>query len=222
MAQNNTMVKKGRCINYQYCSKADHKEIIEVNVGEDFECPECEEGLIEIKTKPFPWIIVMSGVTLVAVIAGVFILYSNHINSSLSEPNEGGNTIVVDSVQRPDTVQINATPQEHKDSSVIKLDTLPTGKNEKASSPISAESNQIVTRDLGYAVWTGKIKKGKPHDVQGTLKFKTSHVIDSRDDKGRIANPGDKVIGTFEDGHLTQGKWYKSDGNVESIILGGL
>ena len=35
-----------------------------------------------------------------------------------------------------------------------------------------------------------------------------------------MAEPGDKVIGTFENGHLTQGKWYKSDGNVESLIIG--
>lgn len=91
-----------------------------------------------------------------------------------------------------------------------------------ATPAIVKESGGVVTKDLGYAVWTGKMKNGKPHDVQGTLKFKTSHAIDSRDDKKRMAGPGDKVIGTFEDGHLTQGKWYKSDGNVESIILGGL
>lgn len=78
------------------------------------------------------------------------------------------------------------------------------------------------TKDLGYAIWTGKMKNGKPHDTQGTLKFKTSHVIDSRDEKGRVAGPGDTVIGTFENGHLTQGKWYKKDGNVESVILGGV
>lgn len=79
-----------------------------------------------------------------------------------------------------------------------------------------------VTKDLGYAVWTGKMKNGKFHDVQGTLKFKTSHVIDARDEKGRVAGPGDVVIGTFEDGRLTNGKWYKKDGNIESLILGGI
>lgn len=84
------------------------------------------------------------------------------------------------------------------------------------------ETTGVVTKDLGYAIWTGKMKNGKPHDVQGTLKFTAKHVIDSRDDSKRTASPGEKVIGTFEDGHLTQGKWYKLDGNVESIILGGL
>lgn len=74
--------------------------------------------------------------------------------------------------------------------------------------------------DLGYAVWTGKMKNGKMHDSQGTLTFKSSHIIDSRDDKQRTAHAGDKVIGTFENGHLVQGRWYKSDGNSESIILG--
>lgn len=80
--------------------------------------------------------------------------------------------------------------------------------------------SQVVTKDLGYAVWTGKMKNGKMHDTQGTLTFKSAHIIDSRDDKQRTANAGDKVIGTFENGHLVQGRWYKSDGNSESIILG--
>lgn len=76
--------------------------------------------------------------------------------------------------------------------------------------------------DLGYAVWTGKMQDGKMHDTQGTLTFKSTHIIDSRDDKQRKANADDKVIGTFENGHLVQGRWYKSDGNSESIILGSV
>lgn len=94
---------------------------------------------------------------------------------------------------------------------------MPESTPESASEP---KASSVVTKDLGYAVWTGKMKNGKMHDTQGTLKFKTSHIIDSRDDKQRTANAGDKVIGTFENGHLVQGRWYKSDGNSESIILG--
>ncbi len=75
-------------------------------------------------------------------------------------------------------------------------------------------------KDLGYAQWTGKMKNGLPHDTQGTLKFKSRHIIDSRDPKQRVAGAGDRVIGEFENGHLVQGRWYKTDGNVESIIIG--
>lgn len=92
----------------------------------------------------------------------------------------------------------------------------------KVKDTVVTPPGSTVTKDLGYAVWTGKMKNGKFHDVQGTLKFKTSHVIDARDEKGRMAGPGDVVIGTFEDGRLTNGKWYKKDGNIESLILGGI
>ena len=76
--------------------------------------------------------------------------------------------------------------------------------------------------DLGYAIWKGKIKNGKPHDVQGSLTFKQKHRIDKNDVKERIANAGDKVIGEFEDGRLIQGMWYKSNGEIEAINIGSI
>ena len=77
------------------------------------------------------------------------------------------------------------------------------------------------TKNLGYATFKGSLKNGKPHDVNGRLIFKTSHIIDSRDPKGRVADPGDYVIGEFVDGHLIQGIWYGSDHQVKgSIIIG--
>lgn len=107
-----------------------------------------------------------------------------------------------------------------------------TPKNEKkkrASSRHSSKSSQhgeqsIVTtgtKNLGYATFRGALKNGKPHDINGRLVFKTSHIIDSRDPKGRVAEPGDYVIGEFSDGHLVQGIWYRYDHQVKgSIIIG--
>ena len=75
------------------------------------------------------------------------------------------------------------------------------------------------TLSLGYATWEGTIKGGKP-DGKGTMKFSSSHRIDSRDSKGRVAEAGDKVEGSYVNGHLSFGKWYKSDGTTETIMLG--
>jgi hypothetical protein len=53
------------------------------------------------------------------------------------------------------------------------------------------------------------------------MVFKSSHVIDSKDSKGRIAEAGDYVIGEWSNGHLVQGIWYGSDNQVKgSIIIG--
>lgn len=76
----------------------------------------------------------------------------------------------------------------------------------------------IVTKDLGYAVYKGRMKNGLMNDDNGVLTFKTTHIIEPRDVKKREAKAGEKVVGIFEDGHLTTGTWYKSDGNKEVII----
>lgn len=73
--------------------------------------------------------------------------------------------------------------------------------------------------DLGYAIWDGKSVKGNP-DGYGTMTYRSAHLIDSRDDQGRIARPGDKVKGNYIGGHLEYGTWIKSDGSKEEIFIG--
>ena len=80
---------------------------------------------------------------------------------------------------------------------------------------------QTGTKNLGYGSYKGNLVGGKPHGVNGRLVFKTYHQIDSRDPKGRMADPGDYVIGEFYDGHLVQGIWYDANNQVKgSIIIG--
>lgn len=92
--------------------------------------------------------------------------------------------------------------------------------SDKSSAGVSdgGGTGGIVTKDLGYAVYKGRMKNGLMDDENGVLTFKTTHIIESRDVKKREAKAGEKVVGIFEDGHLTTGTWYKSDGNKEVII----
>lgn len=72
-------------------------------------------------------------------------------------------------------------------------------------------------KDFGYATYKGHW----PNDVNGRMEFKTSHIIDSKDPKGRVAQPGDYVVGEWSNGHLVQGIWYGADKKVKgSIIIG--
>ena len=80
-----------------------------------------------------------------------------------------------------------------------------------ATAPVSGSKN------LGYATFKG----AWPNDVNGRMIFKTSHIIDSKDPKKRVAQSGDYVIGEWSDGHLVQGIWYGSDNQVKgSVIIG--
>lgn len=75
--------------------------------------------------------------------------------------------------------------------------------------------------DLGYAVWTGQVDNdGRPNDSNGRMYFKERHRISPNDDRERYAEAGESIVGEYVNGKLVQGKWYKKDKNVESILLG--
>jgi len=92
-----------------------------------------------------------------------------------------------------------------------------------ASVPVVQRESALVvgTKNYSYGTFRGTLKNGLPHDISGRMIFKSAHIIDSRDPKGRVADPGDYVIGEFADGHLVQGIWYGEDRQVKgSIIIG--
>lgn len=80
---------------------------------------------------------------------------------------------------------------------------------------------QTGTKRLSFGTYKGPMVAGMPHGVNGRLVFKNAHLIDARDPKGRVADPGDYVIGEFYEGHLVQGIWYDQYNQVKgSIIIG--
>lgn len=89
-------------------------------------------------------------------------------------------------------------------------------KAEKAR--LNAEAQKA--RRLGYGKWSGAWKNGQPNGT-GTMTYTKEHLIDSRDPKQRVAQPGDYIIGEFSNGRLVQGKWFDAFNNVKgSIIIG--
>ena len=76
------------------------------------------------------------------------------------------------------------------------------------------------TKIFGYATYKGEMRNGLPHGT-GTLTFKSPHVIDSRDSKGRVAEAGDYVSGLFYQGHVETAKWFGADGSLKGSLLLG-
>ena len=120
----------------------------------------------------------------------------------------------------PDTKKKNTTVSKEE-----KLNSATVKENSKSETTISPKVDSPSstvrqgTLSLGYATWKGAIKSGKP-DGKGMMTFTSSHIVDSRDPKGRIAEAGDKIEGSYVNGHLSFGKWYKSDDTTETILLG--
>lgn len=108
---------------------------------------------------------------------------------------------------------------------LARLDSLRLDSIEKAKADSIAKSKKRIggatgTKNLGYGTYKGEMKNGLPHGT-GTLTFSTSHVIDSRDAKGRMAEKGDYISGLFYEGHVETAKWFGADGRVKgSLILG--
>ena len=116
-----------------------------------------------------------------------------------------------DVIVAPEKKKVTVAPEKKKSESLKK--SIP-----EENDPLTNVVRQGVL-SLGYATWKGNIKRGKP-DGKGIMTFSSSHRIDSRDSKGRIAEAGDKVEGSYLNGHLSFGKWYKSDGTTETIMIG--
>lgn len=93
-------------------------------------------------------------------------------------------------------------------------------ESEKDKSTGSIPRGTPSSGQFSYGRWSGGSKNGKPHGTQITFTFTSSHQIDSRDPKNRVASAGDYVIGEYDNGRLVQGRWYKKSGGFESVIIG--
>lgn len=114
--------------------------------------------------------------------------------------------------------------KQRKERTVSQNPSLSSQSETYTSRPITERENTTIVsgkKELGYGSYRGGLLGGKLHGVGGRLLFKDSHVIDSHDPSGRIAEPGDYVIGEWYDGHLVQGIWYDTNGQRKGSILIG-
>ena len=226
------MERKGICKNVGVCSKANKVQII-TDDDADFVCLECGEELqpyvedkVPEKGKSKTPILIGVAVIVLAIIIGCVFAFtggsnepevaavdSTKVDSSAVAKTDTVTIVNTDTIKQIDTVTIEKTVEKVETPKATKTTTTTT-KTSKASGSAKGSVN------LGYAKFTGTVSGGKPNG-QGTMRFTSSHVIDSRDPKGRVADAGDYVIGEWVSGKLVQGRWYGSDNNVKgSIIIG--
>ena len=219
----------GICLN-DNCLKCKNKEVQQISARKDFVCEECGKPLRECpppKSGPNKMVIAAIAAVIVIVVGvGCFLGFSsgdtpestpvdslNVQSDSLSQSSDTVTVVRTDTIKQIDTVTIEKTVEKVETPKATKTTTTTT-KTSKASGTAKGSVN------LGFAKFTGTVSGGKPNG-QGTMRFTSSHVIDSRDPKGRVADAGDYVIGEWVSGKLVQGRWYGSDNNVKgSIIIG--
>lgn len=213
----------GICLN-DNCEKCKTKEVQEVPARKEFVCqnPECGKPLRECPPpkkggngKLFG--IIAGAVVLLAIIGGGIVFSGSGKETPKPEPVAVA-SVDSDSIKAAKMAEEN---QKLKDS-LAAVELANANKQEKTSAkPVAPAAPKTTasggSKNLGYAIFKGTW----PNDVNGRMVFKSSHVIDSKDSKGRIAEAGDYVIGEWSNGHLVQGIWYGSDNQVKgSIIIG--
>ena len=221
-SRNNDRVRYryGICLN-DNCEKCKSKEVQEIAARKDFVCqnPECGKPLRECpppkkggNTKLIA--IIACVVVVLAIIGGIFAMSGGE-----SKPAPVEATVAPVNSDSIKAAQMEAENQRLKDS--IAAAAAEAQKKEAEQKPVAepktAPKPAGGSKNLGYATFKGSW----PNDVNGRMVFKTSHVIDSKDPKGRVAEAGDYVIGEWADGHLVQGIWYGADNQVKgSVIIG--
>ena len=171
------------------------------------------------KRKLWPWIIAV-----VVLLAVVLILSlsggksagdgkkQNHPSEALVPDNN--DSISIDQIEEEDLpledslIVIEDINQERHDTLI---------RENTNSNPVQRPVPVSRNRNFDYGTFEGTW----PDDVNGKLTFDSPHIIDSRDSKGRVAEPGDYVIGEWSEGHLVQGIWYGADGQIKGSILIG-
>lgn len=101
MATNST-VKKGFCINVGNCNNANEKKVIEINIGEDFECPDCHGMLVEVKSKK-------TLTPIIAAVAAVVLLGGGGAAYFLTKP-QAEEVVVVEQPKEEPVVEEKAKP----------------------------------------------------------------------------------------------------------------
>lgn len=233
------MERKGICKNVGICASVGKVQVITDDEAE-FVCPECGEPLEPYKEgtkktsssdsgKKLAFGIIAGIVIVLAIIGGIIAFGGRGEVTPNQEPvavapvdsdsiraAQLAEKQLADQKRVQDSLQAVADSLAHvaEESTNAQKQEAPAAKPTTAPAPKPAASG---SKNLGYATFKGTW----PNDVNGRMVFNSSHVIDSRDPKGRVAEPGDYVIGEWSDGHLVQGIWYGADNQVKgSIIIG--
>lgn len=217
---------KGMCRN-EDCEMCDQIQEAEKS---NFKCEKCGKDLIPFGNKtsepgggPNKKLIgIIAGVVvLLAIIGGIIAMSGSGEETPKQEPVAVA-PVDSDSIK---AAQMAAENQRLKDSLAAveaanaKKQEEPAPAEKPTTTPTSKPAKPAASgsKNLGYATFKGSW----PNDVNGRMVFKTSHLIDSKDPKGRVADAGDYVIGEWSNGHLVQGIWYGADNQVKgSIIIG--
>ena len=233
---------KGVCHNYDGCDKAAGKIVQEAEKS-NFVCEECGKPLYPIKKGPKPAGDGKRIATLIAIFGGAALVIGGIVYGfvfGVEKSRENAELELIESA-RQDSIRAAEAAESARLDSIKALEEAAEAARLAEEAAAAAEQaaaeqarldsikaaeeaakavKKVSKGSLDYGKWSGAWKNGQPNGT-GTMTYTKEHLIDSRDPKKRVAQPGDYIIGEFSNGRLVQGKWFDASNNVKgSIIIG--
>lgn len=228
---------KGVCHNYDGCDKAAEKIVQEAEKS-NFVCEECGKPLYPIKNGPKPAGDGKRIATLIAIFGGAALVIGGIVYGivfGVQKSRENAEAERIEMARQDSIWAAEAAEQARLDSIKALEEAAETARlaeeaaaaaeqarldSIKAAEEAAKAVKKVSKGSLDYGKWSGAWKNGQPNGT-GTMTYTKERLIDSRDPKKRVAQPGDYIIGEYSNGRLVQGKWYDASNNVKgSIIIG--
>lgn len=170
-----------------------------------------------------PYILGLAIVVVIAALAIAFWPDSKTTPAPAEKTSADTVTERKDSISQDSHSAVSVKPNETNDAK-----EKPT--RQAVASPTPTESDlslvntprkeeSVITKGskaYSYGRYSGDMKNNQPHG-SGTITFSSSHDIEG---SGHIANAGDRLEGDFLNGHFNVGKLIRTDGTVETIMIG--
>ena len=228
---------KGVCHNYDGCDKAAEKIVQEAEKS-NFVCEECGKPLYPIKKGPKPAGDGKRIATLIAIFGGAALVIGGIVYGIVFGVQKSRENAEAERIEmaRQDSIRAAEAAEQARLDSIKALEEAAEAARLAEEAAAAAEQarldsikaaeeaakavKKVSKGSLDYGKWSGAWKNGQPNGT-GTMTYTKERLIDSRDPKKRVAQPGDYIIGEFSNGRLVQGKWFDASNNVKgSIIIG--
>ena len=207
--------KQYRCLNVGNCDKANNKEKFSIPEGEDLKCPECGQNMLqEVKGGLPAWVFALVAVAVIAIAAIVFWPKGGEsatpTDPQETEQVEDGEDEAYDEPEEPE--------DDGSDENEAVADTVIVVVEKEKTVVVNSG---LTNYNLGWGLYTGEGKSGKPHGV-GDVKVTKSYSIDLKSGGKTIdVNNGDRIIkAKFDNGNLVRGTVKFSDGTTKSFNIG--
>lgn len=181
--------------------------------------------------------IYVAGLVVIAILVGMVVYLMGDYGQDHDTPQETiQDTVRIDNADMEQATQ-SAEEQTQQENTQTEAETTQQNSSAATQQPAAQQQPQTTVQpqkqqgsqsavkptpkkgpiDLGYAIWDGETRNGKP-DGYGTMTYKTDRQVDSRDANGTYAATGDKMKGEFSNGHWVYGTLYSHSGAVKAKI----